>query len=168
MDLVCSSLMSWPRYLVLHISVLRFILDLDTDGDPGPFCLAHCGLYIRAKNVGSDLHAGFALMEDHEAHKCWVVENLSATWNVAGPQNRVRYVSYIGGVLSDWLGSINIGPPTLFGNYGSSQAHKSKQKNFAMHGHNVLRGTMQKEWVEKLWPTSGTVSNSIILSLIKT
>jgi hypothetical protein len=29
----------------------------------------------------------------------------------------------------------------LFGNYGSSQVHKSKQKTFAMHGHNILGGT---------------------------
>ena len=119
------------------------------DGDPGPFCLARCGLYIREKNVwivflvfkGSDLHSGFAPTEDPQSHKRWVDENLSAAWNVAGSQNRVGYVSYIGDVPSDRLGSINVTPPTLFGNYGSSQVHKSKQKTFAMHGHNILGGT---------------------------
>ena len=90
---------------------------------------------------GSDLHSGFAPMEDPEAHKHWVDENLSAAWNIARPQNRVGYVSYIVGVLSDWLGSMNMTPPTLFGNYGSSQVHKSKDKSFAMHGHNILGGT---------------------------
>lgn len=135
------------------------------DGDPGPFCLACCGLYIREKNVwivflvfkGSDLHSGFAPSEDPQAHKRWVEENLSSAWNIAGPQNRVGYVSYIGGVPSDRLGSINISPPTLFGNYGSSQVHKSKQKTFAMHGHGILGGTpiyaerMGREIVANFW-----------------
>ena len=135
------------------------------DGDPGPFCLARCGLYIREKNVwivilvfkGSDLHSGFAPSEDPQTHKRWVEENLSAAWNIAGPKNRVGYVSYIGGVPSDRLGSINISPPTLFGNYGSSQVHKSKQKTFAMHGHSILGGTpvyaerMGREIVANFW-----------------
>lgn len=106
---------------------------------------------------GSDLHSGFAPTEDPEAHKRWVEDNLSAAWNVAGPQNRVGYVSYIGGVPSDRLGSINITPPTLFGNYGSNQVHKSRQKTFAMHGHNILGGTrsyaerMGREIVANFW-----------------
>ena len=135
------------------------------DGEPGPFCLARCGLYIREKNVwivilvfkGSDLHSGFTPSEDPQTHKCWVEENLSAAWNIAGPQNRVGYVSYIEGVPSDRLGSINISSPTLFGNYGSSQVHKSKQKTFAMHGHSILGGTpvyaerMGREIVANFW-----------------
>ncbi len=118
------------------------------DGDPGPFCLARSGLYIREKNVwivflvfkGSDLHSGFAPKEDPEAHQRWVDENLSAAWNLAGPQNRVGYVNYISTVPSERTGSMNISPPTLFGNFGSSQIHKVKQKNFAMHGHAILGG----------------------------
>lgn len=51
---------------------------------------------------------------------------MKGRWNVAGPQNRIGYISYIGGVPSDRLGSINVNPPTLFGNYGTSQVHKSK------------------------------------------
>ena len=122
-------------------------------------------MYIRAKNVwivflvfkGSDLHSGFAPTEDPQSHDCWVHENLSAAWNVAGPQNRVGYVSYIGDLPSDRLGSINITPPTLFGNYSSSQVHKSKQKTFAMHGHNILGGTpayaerMGREIMANFW-----------------
>ena len=106
---------------------------------------------------GSDLHSGFAPSEDPEAHQRWVDENVSAAWNVAGPQNRVGYVSYIGSVPSDRLGSINITPPTLFGNYGSNQVHKSKQKSFAMNGHNTLGGTpayaerMGREIVANFW-----------------
>ena len=152
--------------LVFSISYfLKFISDYNTDGDPGPFCLARCGLYIRTKNVwivflvfkGSDLHSGFAPLEDPQAHKRWVDENVSAAWNVAGLQNRVGYVSYIGSVPSDRLGSINITPPTLFGNYGSNQVHKSRQKTFAMNGHNILGGTpayaerMGREIVANFW-----------------
>jgi hypothetical protein len=139
--------------------------DNNIDGDPGPFCLARSGLYIRAKNVwivflafkGSDLHSGFAPTEDPQAHQRWVDENVSAAWNVAGPQNRVGYVSYIGSVPSDRLGSINITPPTMFGNYGSNQVHKLKQKTFAMHGQNILGGTsafagrMGREIVGNFW-----------------
>jgi hypothetical protein len=120
---------------------------------------------MRTKNVwivflvfkGSDLHSGFAPSEDPQAHKRWVDENVSAAWNIAGPQNRVGYVSYIGSVPSDRLGSINITPPTLFGNYGSNQVHKSKQKTFAMNGHNTLGGTpayaerMGREIVANFW-----------------
>ena len=120
---------------------------------------------MRTKNVwivflvfkGSDLHSGFAPSEDPQAHQRWVDENVSAAWNVAGPQNRVGYVSYIGSVPSDRLGSINITPPTLFGNYGSNQVHKSKQKSFAMNGHNTLGGTpayaerMGREIVANFW-----------------
>lgn len=117
-----------------------------SDGDPGPFCLARCGLYIREKNVwivflvfkGSDLHSGFSPTEDVADHQRWVDENLSAAWNLAGPQNRVGYVNYISTVPSERTGSMNISPPTMFGNFGSSQIHKVKQKNFAMHGHAVL------------------------------
>jgi hypothetical protein len=106
---------------------------------------------------GSDLHSGFAPNEDPEAHKRWVNDNLSAAWNLAGPQNRVGYVSYIGNIPSDRLGSMNFSPPTLFGNYGSSQVHKSKQKTFAMDGHNILGGTpiyaqrMGQEIVANFW-----------------
>ena len=87
MDLVCSSLTSWPRYFVLHIPLLRFIQDLDTDGNAEPSVLhtVVC-LYIHAMNVwivfllfkGSDLHSEFTPMEDPEAHKCWVDNNFSA------------------------------------------------------------------------------------------
>ena len=122
-------------------------------------------MYLRTRNVwivflvfkGSDLHSGFAPSEDPQAHKRWVDENVSAAWNIAGPQNRVGYVSYIGSVPSDRLGSINITPPSLFGNYGSNQVHKSKQKTFAMNGHNIIGGTpayaerMGREIVSNFW-----------------
>jgi hypothetical protein len=91
------------------------------------------------------------------AHKHWINDNLSAAWNLAGAQNRVGYVSYIGNIPSDRLGSMNISPPTLFGNYSSSQVHKSKQKTFALDGHNILGGTpiyaqrMGREIVANFW-----------------
>ena len=104
---------------------------------------------------------GFTPSEDPQAHNRWVDENLSAAWNLAGPQNRVGYVSYIGGVPSDRLGSINVSPPTLFGNYGSSQVHKLKQKTFAMHGHGVLGGApVYAEWMGR-----EIISNVTILSI---
>ena len=117
-DIVHTLVKSWSRYSLFHLFVAIYSDYNNTDGDPGPFCLARSGLYIRAKNVwivflvfkGSDLHSGFAPVEDPQAHQRWVDENVSTAWNVAGPQNRVGYVSYIGSVPSDRLGSINITP----------------------------------------------------------
>ena len=59
---------------------------------------------------------------------------------MAGPQNRVGYVNYPGRVPCQRMGSMNMSPPTLFGNFGSSQAHKAKQKNFSQHGLMTLGG----------------------------
>ena len=65
------------------------------EGDPGPFCLARSGLYLREKDVwiiflvfkGNDLHSGFAPKEDPDAHQHWVDTTLNDAWNMAGPQN---------------------------------------------------------------------------------
>lgn len=35
-------------------------------------------------------------------------------------------------------GSLNVSPPTHFGNYGSSHVHKDQQKNFGFHGLGIL------------------------------
>ena len=74
------------------------------EGDPGPFCLARSGLYLREKDVwivflvfkGNNLHSGFAPKEDPEAHQRWIETTLNDVWNMAGPQNRVGYVNYPG------------------------------------------------------------------------
>jgi hypothetical protein len=74
-----------------------------------------------------------------------------------GPKTEWDMLDYIGGVPSDRLGSINITPPTLFGNHGSAQVHKLKQKTFAMQGHNILGGTpayaerMGREIMANFW-----------------
>jgi len=118
------------------------------EGDPGPFCLARSGLYLREKDAwivflvfkGNDLHSGFAPKEDPEAHQRWIETTLNDAWNMAGPQNRVGYVNYPGRVPCQRMGSMNMSPSTLFGNYGASQVHKEKQKNFAQHGLMTLGG----------------------------
>lgn len=89
---------------------------------------------------GNDLHSGFAPKEDPAAHQHWIDTTLNDAWDMAGPQNRVGYVNYPGRVPCQRLGSMNISPSTLFGNYGSSQVHKEKQKNFAQHGLMTLGG----------------------------
>lgn len=113
-----------------------------TDGDPGPFCLGRSGIYIREKNIwiiflvfkGTDIHSGFAPKEDPEAHKHWVNTTLNDAWNLAGEQNRIGYVNYPSRLPCQRTGSLNISPPTLFGNFGSSQVHKQWQQNYAQHG----------------------------------
>ncbi|KAJ3513252.1 hypothetical protein NLJ89_g3049 [Agrocybe chaxingu] len=124
-------------------SLFVLLLRLGPTGDPGPFCLARGGIYARELNSwiifltfkGTDLHSGFAPSEDRQAHLDWVNTELSAAWNLAGPQNRVGYVNYKGVLPMHRLGSLNVSPHTRFGNYGSSAPHKATQTNFALHGH---------------------------------
>lgn len=89
---------------------------------------------------GVDLHSGFAPSEDPAAHKEWVNTTLDAAWNVAGPQNRVGYVNYPGSLQANRAGSLNVTPPTFFGNFASTVYDKAKEKNFADHGQVVLGG----------------------------
>jgi hypothetical protein len=120
----------------------------DIVGDPGPFCLARSGLYLREHNVwivwlafkGVDLHSGFAPSEDQDAHQEWVDTTLDAAWNLAGKQNRIGYVNYTGALPANQAGSLNVSPPTFFGNFGSTVYDKGKEKNFASHGQVVLGG----------------------------
>lgn len=89
---------------------------------------------------GVDLHSGFAPSEDQDAHQEWVDTTLDAAWNLAGKQNRVGYVNYTGALPANRAGSLNVSPPTFFGNFGSTVYDKGKEKNFASHGQVVLGG----------------------------
>ena len=89
---------------------------------------------------GNDLHSGFAPTEDPEAHRRWVQTVLTPLWNMTGKKNRVGYVSYLSEIAKRRLGSLNVSPPTLFGNFGSSQIHKENQKNYTEHGLVALGG----------------------------
>lgn len=83
---------------------------------------------------GVDIHAGTEAKEDETAHLAWVNSELDAAWKLAGPQNRVGYVNYLGRLPSHRLGSMNSSPPTGFGNYHVHASHKAQQQNFATHG----------------------------------
>lgn len=87
---------------------------------------------------GTDLHTGVAPHEDTQSHAAWVKSVIDSVWNLVGPQNRLGFVIYLGCVPSKRLGSANVTPPTGFGNYGSSVAHKATQKDFASHGHATM------------------------------
>lgn len=87
---------------------------------------------------GTDVHSGVAPRADAEKYSEWEKSILDAMWNLAGPQNRLGYVIYLGVVPSKRLGSLNVTPPSGFGNYGSSAVHKVTQKNFANHGHTTM------------------------------
>lgn len=112
------------------------------DGDHGPFLLARGGIYVHELGAwvlfivfkGTDAHTGVAPHEDADSHNAWMNSVLDALWKLVGPQNRLGYVIYLGCVPSKRLGSTNVTPPTGFGNYGSSTAHKATQKDFASHG----------------------------------
>lgn len=120
---------------------------------------------------GNDVHSGYAPTEDPADHRDWIANNLSCAWNLAGPQNRIGYVNYSGRVPCQRLGSMNFSPPTLFGNFGSSQAYKDKQKNFAQHGCGTLGGQdvyanrMGREIVFNLWNSLQYCNLDLELSL---
>ncbi|KAF5314358.1 hypothetical protein D9619_011737 [Psilocybe cf. subviscida] len=95
-------------------------------------------LFIMLLRIGPDLHTGTAPHEDAQSHAEWVRSVIDSVWNLAGPQNRLGYVIYLGRVPSKRSGSTNVTPPTGFGNYGSNAAHKATQKNFASDGHTTM------------------------------
>ncbi|KAF5309401.1 hypothetical protein D9619_012397 [Psilocybe cf. subviscida] len=139
-----------------RFTFLTLLYRICPSSDPGPFCLARPGLYIRERDVwiqflvfkGVDLHFGHEPTEDDEKRQKWILENPNSAWNRAGTQNRAAYVTYFSDVASNRTGSLNVLPPTHFGNYGSSQVHKDQQKNFGFHGHAIL-GT-EEEYANKL------------------
>lgn len=115
---------------------------LGIDGHPGTFGLARGGLYVRELDAwiifilfkGVDIHSGTEAKEDKDAHNDWISGELDAAWKLAGPQNRVGYVNYLGRLPSHRLGSMSTSPPTGFGNYSVHPLHKAQQQNFASHG----------------------------------
>lgn len=143
-----------PQFWTLFILLLRIgpgefsseqmlpVLIFSEEGDPGPFFLARGRIYMHELGAwviflvfkGTDLHTGVAPCEDAQSHAAWVKSVIDSIWNLVGPQNRLGFVIYLGCVPSKRLGSANVTPPTGFGNYGSSVAHKATQKDFASHG----------------------------------
>jgi hypothetical protein len=89
---------------------------------------------------GTDLHSGFSPSEDPNAHKEWVDSVIEPAWNMAGVKNRVVYVSYVGNLASNRLGSMNMTPFLGFGTYGTQTRNQTKHKNFAEHGNVCLGG----------------------------
>ena len=83
---------------------------------------------------GVDIHAGSEAKEDKAAHLAWVNGELDSAWKLAGPQNRVGYVNYLGQLPSHRLGSMNASPLTGFGNYRVQAPYKAQQQSFATHG----------------------------------
>lgn len=100
--------------------------------DPGAFCLARCGLYVREADCwivflvfrGNDLHSGFAPTSPPIP-----ISDINALGNAAGP-NRVVYVKYPSRVATTRAGSMSMSPPTNFWNYGSSSVAKTEQRHY--------------------------------------
>jgi hypothetical protein len=59
---------------------------------------------------------------------------------MAGTKNRVVYVSYVGNLASNRLGSMNMTPFLGFGTYGTQTHNQTKHKNYAEHGNVCLGG----------------------------
>lgn len=59
---------------------------------------------------------------------------------MAGVKNHIVYVSYVGNLASNRLGSMNMTPFLGFGTYGTQTHNQTKHKNFAEHGNVCLGG----------------------------
>ncbi|KAJ6563441.1 hypothetical protein DFH09DRAFT_1279006 [Mycena vulgaris] len=118
----------WTRW-----TTVTMILKLPEGSDPGAFCLARCGLYIREADAwiiflvfrGNDLHSGFAPTEPPIP-----VNAINAVVNAAGP-NRVVYVDYPSRVATTREGSMSMSPATNFGNYGGTSVTKTEQRHYS-------------------------------------
>ena len=120
----------------LFTKTVTFFWD-NLDGDPGLFFLARSGLYAKELGCwilwlvfnGTDLHSGFSPSEDINYHMKWVDSALEPAWNMAGLKNWVVYVSYVGNLASNRLGSMNMMPHLNFGTYGSHTHNLTNHKN---------------------------------------
>ena len=139
--------------LLLHVGLSKSIYSLFshslifvTAGHPGIFGLACGRLYVCELDAwiifilfkGVDIHAGTEAKEDETAQLAWINSKLDAVWKLAGSQNWLGYVNYLGWLPSHHLGSMNASPLIGFGNYHVYLLHKAQQQNFATHGGTTL------------------------------
>jgi len=89
---------------------------------------------------GNDIHSGFAPTEDHADHQEWVETQLGAAWDHAGPQNRMGFVLYQTSAATNRSAGSNVSPMQLFGNFGASQPHRTRQRTLAVDGYVSLGG----------------------------
>ena len=122
-----------------------------TGSDPGAFCEARSGIYVRELNVcviflvfkGNNLHSGFSPTVDPEVERKWKVRMMAivqAAWNLAGPENRAGFVSYASKVACHRLGAMSITPSLTFGNAGADSAQKDVYMDYARHGMHIVGG----------------------------
>jgi hypothetical protein len=122
-----------------------------TGSDPGAFCEARSGIYVRELDVcviflvfkGNNLHSGFSPTVDAEVERKWK-EKMSlvrTAWNLAGPENRAGFVSYPSKVAFHRLGAMSITPSLMFGNAGADPAHKDVYMDYARHGMHIVGST---------------------------
>jgi hypothetical protein len=122
-----------------------------TGSDPGAFCEARSGIYVRELDVcviflvfkGNNLHSGFSPTVDAEVEWKWK-EKMSlvrTAWNLAGPENRAGFVSYPSKVAFHRLGAMSITPSLMFGNAGADPAHKDVYMDYARHGMHIVGST---------------------------
>ncbi|KAJ7716201.1 hypothetical protein B0H16DRAFT_1614389 [Mycena metata] len=118
----------WTRW-----TTVTMLLKLPKGSDPGAFCLARCGLYVREMDAwivflvfrGNDPHPGFSptmppILQSE-------VNDLLRAPGVI----RVVYVNYPSRVATTRSGSMSMTPTTNFGNYGSTSAVKAEQRHYS-------------------------------------
>ncbi|KAJ7734871.1 hypothetical protein B0H16DRAFT_1577418 [Mycena metata] len=118
----------WTRW-----TTVTMLLKLPEGSDPGAFCLARCGLYIREVDAwivflvfrGNDLHSGFSPTMP-PIPRSEVNDLLRAPGVI-----RVVYVNYPSRVATTRSGSMSMTPATNFGNYGSTSAAKAEQRHYS-------------------------------------
>ncbi|KAJ6494114.1 hypothetical protein C8R47DRAFT_1070041 [Mycena vitilis] len=137
--------------------------------DPGAFCLARCGLYVREADAwivflvfrGNDLHSGFAPTSPPIP-----VADINALANLAGP-NRVVYVSYPSRVATTRAGSMSMSPPTNFWNFGTTSAAKAEQRHYSDSSSTQVFGSVYAKVNRLAREAAHSFSNALTYSGIK-
>ncbi|KAJ7173157.1 hypothetical protein C8R46DRAFT_1344751 [Mycena filopes] len=128
----------WTRW-----TMVTMVLKLPEGSDPGAFCLARCGLYVREADTwivflvfrGNDLHSGFAPTTPPIP-----MADVDTALAAAGP-NRVVYVSYPSRISTTRVGSMSMTPPTGFGNFGTMTLAKTEQRHYSDRSSNQVFGS---------------------------
>lgn len=67
-------------------------------------------------------------------------EQLKATWNLTGPENRVFYVLYNSMAATTRIASLSVTPALHFGNQGAKVPHKSKHQTYSNEAGQIILG----------------------------
>ncbi|KAH7905382.1 hypothetical protein BJ138DRAFT_1118520 [Hygrophoropsis aurantiaca] len=139
-------------------TMVTMLLRIPPGSDPGAFALGRFGLYIRSLDTlvvflifkGNDVHSGFAPRESVGTNRQYTgfdskdqpkqLDAVVEAWNLAGPVNRIVYVSYIQSGAFKRNIEIAFMPTVGFGNQAAMppSTKDASYLTFLEHGRSTL------------------------------